>query len=695
MFSLLFLLLFTPLITGCGIITHTYIAQKALSWFQDDYASLLLREHEAFLSGAIFPDWGYECFLKEEYPFLPGASEVTHHGNFQETTINYLKEYPSDRLTAFLLGMVSHVTADISWHNLFPVNRTGQGFIQSLTYANFDKIPYNSTHHAIADVGGDFLIAYTKNLSYIPDHWTLPTSDLVIIYKSLGFPNITEKILKQCYKELTLYIREMKKHPSRFLFEYYSHQSPFLLDQLEGWWIGGLWDLSMWSLRCWNATIQSLTNPFTPCFMVPLSPNNLSSIDYRSLRKKGFPHHQEKITYNEKCLTFDEGAKAIFYSYNYPELLGVSLALGNFSNYSYPDLFIGSPYQNGVGLVYHILGKALEDSQLINLDSNPYIGTSSGRHTGDLYGANVEVLDFNRDGIDDLVITQGGTDWDKLDYRGHINIYYDPFGNLNKKVPVTHLDLYSVGGYSLQRGDFNGQGPNDLIIGFPFVQNRETHQLESGQVQVYFPSKDHELIPSITLFSSQFYSWFGFATLVISHHNESFLIISSPLYHNGTCHTGRVEGYNMSCHLPKSLCLSWTLEGNSCNGQFGYALAFSKETLVISAPSQRSGIIYFLNPFNLTGNLSIDGVKSSHLENTRASLEERPNRLGSQIGFSQSGKFWAVERTTGSLYLWNEIKENPSQCWRDPQAFNLRVVERGDHFLVSTFSSKGRIYFLP
>lgn len=718
MFSLLFLLVFTPLITGCGIVTHTYIAQKALSWFDDDYASLLQREHESFLSGAIFPDWGYDCFLKKEYPFLPAASESAHHGNFQEETINYLKVHPSDSLTAFLMGVVSHATADISWHDLFPVSTTGQGFIQSLTYANFDNIPYNSTQHTIADVGGDFLIAYTKNLSFIPHQWVLPTSALVVIYQRLGFPNITDDILTQCHKELYLYIREMKQHPSRFFFEYYSHQSPFLLDQLERWWIGGLWDLSIWTLRCWNATIKSLTNPFSPCFLVPLvqTPYHYrsGSINYRNLRKNGFPHKETKI-YQDGCHIFEEDAYAIFYSYQYSEPLGVSLAMGNFSrrkfsNNSYPDLVIGSPYQNGMGIVYHIWGQALESQNvkspiMINLDTNPYVAISSGRHTGDLYGSNLEVIDFNLDGFDDLVISQGGTDWDKLNYRGHINIYYDPFGNLNKKDSFSHLDPYSIGGYSFQKGNFSGQGFHDSIIGFPFVQNHETHYLESGQVFVFFPMKDHEKIPSIILYSSQFYSWFGFATLFISHGSVNFLIVSSPLYHNGTCHIGRVDGYNTSCRISKSLCLSWTINGNFCNGQFGYALAFHNETLVISSPSQRSGIIYFLHPFNLKGNFSIDQVEEFRIENHKASHERRPNRLGSQVGFTKSGKFWVVEQTTGTLNIWNEIdgnrirkgkwfKEQSFQCWKDPTSFNLRVAERDDHFLVSTFSSKGNIYYI-
>jgi len=70
----------------------------------------------AYLSGCIFPDWGY-------VNANPGASEASHWGPFLSAYAQYLKETcppPWDaearKRIAFFLGVVTHSVTDIPWH---------------------------------------------------------------------------------------------------------------------------------------------------------------------------------------------------------------------------------------------------------------------------------------------------------------------------------------------------------------------------------------------------------------------------------------------------------------------------------------------------------------------------------------------------------------------------------------------------
>lgn len=121
------------------------------------YLNIIQKQLGAFSNGLGFPDFGYgitktTCFCFNFYlnlacpvkdPQLPAASEAAHWENFQRVAVDLIRKQPTpwsdetEKIVAFLLGVVSHSTADILWHDLAEIQNTAQGFIQATANANY------------------------------------------------------------------------------------------------------------------------------------------------------------------------------------------------------------------------------------------------------------------------------------------------------------------------------------------------------------------------------------------------------------------------------------------------------------------------------------------------------------------------------------------------------------------------------
>jgi hypothetical protein len=100
---------------------------------------------------------------------------------------------------AFLFGVESHIEADVIWHWGRNTNTSeDQGFLQSMSHDGSDCLDSWNTGtdtrpscHSLGDVGADFYNTGRGGMRWHNETWTIPTSDLELIYKSMNLPNET------------------------------------------------------------------------------------------------------------------------------------------------------------------------------------------------------------------------------------------------------------------------------------------------------------------------------------------------------------------------------------------------------------------------------------------------------------------------------------------------------------------------
>ena len=76
---------------------------------------MILNNMNYFYGGSPFPDWAYLC------PIDGTFNEYAHWPPFTEIFVNYIRnggfnELKRQRLTTFLMGLVSHMETDVLWH---------------------------------------------------------------------------------------------------------------------------------------------------------------------------------------------------------------------------------------------------------------------------------------------------------------------------------------------------------------------------------------------------------------------------------------------------------------------------------------------------------------------------------------------------------------------------------------------------
>jgi glycosylphosphatidylinositol phospholipase D len=100
--------------------------------------------------------------------------------------------------------------------------------------------------------------AYEIDLSFLVDEWYLPSEDLTVIYEMLGFTEVSPDVIDTCVGLLYAEVQAIKNLPSELLYPYFAAQAPFLVDQFQDWWDGGVDDMAIWSTWCWPNIIDWL-----------------------------------------------------------------------------------------------------------------------------------------------------------------------------------------------------------------------------------------------------------------------------------------------------------------------------------------------------------------------------------------------------------------------------------------------------
>lgn len=246
---------------ACGLLTHGEIVERAVWAFDSSgfpsYGQLVSAHRDALQAGSTFPDWGWqfgyrpESGIAHQYAFLEATADYIHQ--------NYLPPWDeeTEKLVVFLFGNTSHVVADISWH---AQQGFDEGFLAVMGHQDFQGSFDDA--HLIGDFGGDVLCSSEFDLSYM-EPWYVPVDDLAIIYNDLGFVSVTPETLTWSMGLLFLATRA-EKYGVWLLHDLWLRSSPFLEEQFQDYFIGGLDDMGIWTAWTWETIIDYLENGLPP-----------------------------------------------------------------------------------------------------------------------------------------------------------------------------------------------------------------------------------------------------------------------------------------------------------------------------------------------------------------------------------------------------------------------------------------------
>ncbi|ORZ02972.1 hypothetical protein BCR43DRAFT_559784 [Syncephalastrum racemosum] len=257
---------------ACGILIHNEVTYRALGAFEPvlgeehvTYKAILTSSKEYLQAGSFFPDWGYNCLGYHE------ESEDAHWAPFVRAAVDYVREtYPiphddpeSKGLIAFIFGMLSHGVADVRWHNMHGLTSYVIEAMAQLDFAN----DYPAAHEA-ADTGAEAVLQHFSQLDYQRNiTWKVPVRDLVHIYerlysnpeyKTVGMKHRVprENHLSYCMTVGFMGSR-MDLQFGRYMFGHYGPKSPFLVQELNDYYKGGLQDMATSVVDCFPTLITA------------------------------------------------------------------------------------------------------------------------------------------------------------------------------------------------------------------------------------------------------------------------------------------------------------------------------------------------------------------------------------------------------------------------------------------------------
>ncbi|XP_027963313.1 phosphatidylinositol-glycan-specific phospholipase D [Eumetopias jubatus] len=586
-----------PGASPCGISTHIEIGHRALEFLhlQDgrvNYKELLLEHQDAYQAGAVFPDAFYPSLCERGQ--FHDVSESTHWTPFLNASIHYIREnYPlpwekdTEKLVAFLFGITSHMVADVSWHSL----GIEQGFLRTMGAVDFHG-SYSKAHSA-GDFGGDVLSQFEFSFNYLARRWYVPIEDLLEIYKKLyGREVITKNAIVDCsYLQFLEMYGEMLAISK--LYSTYSRKSPFLVEQFQEYFLGGLDDMAFWSTNIYHLMSFMLENgtsdcnlPENPLFIACGGPQ--ASTQGSRVQKNDFHRNltasltkdvRKNISYTERGVLFSVDSwtsdsltflyqtlernirtmftgssqqswkhvssplASYFLSFPYTRL-GWAMTSADLNQDGLGDLVVGAPGYSRpghtqVGRVYLLYGSELGLPPIdLDLDKEAHV-TLEGFQPSGRFGSALAVLDFNKDGVPDLAVGAPSVGSEKLLYTGAVYVYFGSRqGGMSSgpNVTISCQDTYCNLGWTLVAADMNEDGEPDLVMGSPFAPGGGR---QKGMVAAFYsdPSWSHKEKLGVeaanwTVRGEEDFSWLGYALHGLRMNNTSVLLVGSPTWRN-------------------------------------------------------------------------------------------------------------------------------------------------------------------
>uniref|UniRef100_A0A452HF73 Phosphatidylinositol-glycan-specific phospholipase D n=1 Tax=Gopherus agassizii TaxID=38772 RepID=A0A452HF73_9SAUR len=637
------------------------------------YRKLLLNHQDAFQAGSLYPDAFYPVICRNG--IFHYISEDTHWAPFLNTSIHYIrKKYPqpweeaTEKLVAFLFGIASHMVADVSWHSL----GIDQGFLRTMGEV--------SVHHF---VGGDVLSQFELDFSYLKADWYVPVKDLLAIYKEYyGQEVITEGTIIDC---------------TYLLF----------LELYQEYFLGGLDDMAFWSNNIFQLASHMLENGTSGCFM-PENPlfiecngeiKQSKEEQHKSVISSLTKTIEKNINYTEKGVYFNmqswatkslhfinsafaQNVRKVFavthqqssnhvskptasYFLKSPYArLGWAMASGDLNQDGYEDLVVGAPGYSRLGHVQigrvYIIYSNPSGLPPVNMDLDKEADqVLEGFQPSGRFGSAIAVLDFNEDGVPDVVVGAPSVGSQNLTYTGAVYVYLgitgrglSPWPNITIICQHTFCNL----GWSLLAADIDGDGKSDLVVGSPYAPGGGKQRGFVVAFYSHFNRSDKGLLSvedaNWMVKGEKNYAWFGYSLFSHQLKNKTLLLIGSPTWKSCIglgCYSsldtkqsvGKVYGYN-----PPST-LSWfSITGDMDRGKLGSSLAsgfmsvagIPREVLVVGAPTSdsTSRIVFISSVLHQAGTVLMydltDGAKPSLL--STFSGDRRFSRFGGDVHLS-------------------------------------------------------------
>jgi glycosylphosphatidylinositol phospholipase D len=634
---------------AAGMSTHCEVSTRAAVYFDHpdfpEYREIINAHPEAYQAGSPFPDWGYAFGYHD-------ASEDAHWSPFLTEFAEYIRDtYPkpwdegTDKLMAFFAGVISHANADLDWHSLGGVQ---DGTITAMSELEMDG-DWNEAH-GVADTGGEFVEIYQRDMDWLKFNWYFPYADIVAVYERFGYEPgvITEAVLRP--RTFMLFLGALGNRLGGMLFyEDYATQSPFLVEQFNDYFIGGLDGMAIRVMWEWQDYIDIIEGDPAQLDARLIHTGgdqphaNLSARDFAlgiflwetglvDVTVESTPRGDTFSAAVPRALlkTFDPPAapsrtaapSAAFTSTTDYHYLGQDIATGDFDGDGKTDLVLGAPGLGEPGTpqhgsVYVFLGRDTWDAQYDVADASL---TLLGENAHDRFGWQVETVDWNADGIDDLAVGAPTTDAPDQSYYGKVSVFFggENFGG-PADVEIEDRNTHSNFGHRLAAGDLNDDGFADLIVASPFARHGGR---QAGLVAVYFADRD---AGTYNLDDADWWEtgesswdWFGYAVTVAQSSGGAQLIVGAPYVQvDEAAGAGAVYGFDFTQGPPDEPL--FVLRGANKFDKLGSALAVgnffggSADVLAVSAPTRtfgdltHTGAVVLLGIDGLRGELDIDG----------------------------------------------------------------------------------------
>ncbi|XP_068951052.1 phosphatidylinositol-glycan-specific phospholipase D [Petaurus breviceps papuanus] len=592
---LIILFLLSQRSTSCGISTHIEIVMiSTCGRRKKGVASgvqLLLEHQDAYQAGSAFPDAFYDICEGGKFR---DVSEDTHWTPFLNASIHYIRQnYPlpwekdTEKLVAFLFGIMSHMVADVSWHSL----GIEQGFLQTMGEIDFHG-SYKDAH-PIGDFGGDVLSHFELDFNYLGRSWYVPVKDLMGIYKQLYGKNVITKnaIIDCSYLQFLELYGEMLVLSK--LYPNFAKKSPFLVEQFQDYFLGGLDDMAFWTTNIFHLTSYMLQNGTSDCTLpenplfIACGPKHSSSLGTKLLKNKCHAtsnvslaeNAKGNINYTERgvffsvdswaqdsvsflYLTFTKKIRKVFageqphhnnyvtnpiasYFLSFPYVkLGWSMISADLNQDGHEDLVVGAPGYSRlghaqVGRVYLLYSNDIGLPPVdLDLDKEAHLILEGFQPSG-RFGSSVAVLDFNQDGVPDLAVGAPSVGAEKLTYNGAVYIFFGAKeGKISSQPNVTILcqDTYCNLGWTLLAADMNEDGAPDLVVGSPYAPSGGKQR---GIVAAFYSDPIQNVKDQLNVEEANWmvkgeddYAWFGYSIHSLSLKNRTLLLVGSPTWKN-------------------------------------------------------------------------------------------------------------------------------------------------------------------